>query len=218
MVDINQSSATGVSADPAKAGLPGGIPVEDWKQKTAAQLLNETDFLVMKDQQGLHVVGVTGFSGQWSEAKIAADAGLKDAVTAATAALSEYLSDLKSRYGDKLVISSGATNEGVPKIIYDLCEALEIKAMGVTSAKAYDYPLGKMAYLIVMGADWGEESPTFLNTSDEFIMLGGGGQAKKEAIAASASGKSIAIFQGYGGKADELKPEEVPTGTFVARH
>lgn len=218
MVDINQSNGSSVSNDPAGAQLPGGVPVEDWKQKTSATLLNESDFLVLKDSAGLHVVGVTGFSGQWSEAKIAADEGLKADVTAATAALAEHLAALKSQYGDKLVLSSGATNEGVPKLIYDLGESLGIKAMGVTSAKAYDYPLGKMDYLIVMGSDWGEESPTFLNTSDEFIMLGGGGQAKREAIAASASGKAVTVFQGYKGSADQLVPEDLPTGTFIARH
>lgn len=218
MVDINQSNGSSVSSDPAKAALPEGVPVEDWKQKTAAQLLNETDFLVLKDQKGLHVVGVTGFSGQWSESKIAADEGIKGDVTAATAALAEHLSGLKEKYGDKLVLSSGATNEGVPKIIYDLCDSLGIEAMGVTSAKAYEYPLGKMAYLIVMGSDWGEESPTFLNTSDEFLMVGGGGQAKREAIAASASGKAVTVFQGFKGSADQLLPDDLPTGKFVARH
>lgn len=106
----------------------------------------------------------------------------------------------KSTHGLKLVLSSGATNEGVPKIIDDFCEKLGIDAMGVTSAKAFDYPLGKMKYLIVQGDDWGAESSTFLATSDEILLLGGGGQAKREAIAAETEGKMVTVFQGFKGK------------------
>jgi hypothetical protein len=218
MSDIHQSNGQSVSNDPAKGELPKASAPDIWKDKTSAHLLDENAFLIEKDKQNLHVVGVTGFSGQWSDAKIAADEGIKSDAAAATASLHEYLSELKAKYGEKLVVSSGATNEGVPKIIYSLCESLGIKAMGVTSAKAADYPLGRMDYLIVMGEDWGQESPTFLNTSDEFILLGGGGQAKREAIAAAALGKTVAVFQGYKGSGDQVTLADVPTGKFIARH
>lgn len=106
--------------------------------------------------------------------------------------------------------------EGVPKIIYDVCEKEEIKAMGVACVKAFKYALGKMDYLIIEGEDWGAESPTFLKTSDEFIILGGGGQAKREAIAASAEGKTVSVFQGYGGSADQLTTADLPGAVFVS--
>ena len=215
---MNISNGTGVPSESQPQEHSHHLPVEAWKEKTAAQLLTEHDFLVHKDKLGLHVVGVTGFSGQWSDAKIAADGNIKSDVVAAVASLEIHLAELKEKYGERLVISSGATNEGVPKIIYDLCGSLGISAMGVTSAKAYDYPLGKMDYLIVMGNDWGEESPTFLNTSDEFIMLGGGGQAKREAIAAAASGKGVTVFQGFKGSADLLTADDLPSARFIARH
>ena len=212
-------SSTGGNIDGATVGQEGRESERArWATKSTAELLTGAEFAVVKEQLGLHVVGVTGFSGQWAESKIAADAGIKGDVDAATAVLEAHLADLKSTYGAKLVLSSGATNEGVPKIIYDLCEKLGIDAMGVTSAKAFDYPLGKMKYLIVQGDDWGAESSTFLATSDEILLLGGGGQAKREAIAAESEGKMVTVFQGFKGSADQLTAAELPSATFVARH
>jgi hypothetical protein len=190
---------------------------DKYGSKTSAQLISGTDFEALKAQQGLHVVGVTGFSGQWGQSKIDADPAIKADYEAGTAALEKHLVALSAKHGDKLVLSSGATMEGVPKIIYDVCDRLGITAMGVTSEKAFDYPLGKMKYLVVEGTDWGQESATFLRTSDEILMLGGGGQAKKEAIAASIEGKPVTIFQGYKGTADQLTASDVANATFVAR-
>lgn len=175
------------------------------------------EFLALRERLGLHVVGVVGFSGQWSEQKIAESSDLKADVDSARGAIRQALLKLEARYGEKLVVSSGATMEGVPKLIYEECAKLGITAMGVTSEKAFDYPLGKMRYLIVEGKDWGQESPTFLNTSEEILMIGGGGQAKREAIAANASKKPVTVFRGYKGSADQLLPEEVPGATFVPR-
>lgn len=221
MSSIEQPHRSGVSADPlaAPADLQTrGIIRELWLAKTPAELVTTAEFSAIKAQQGLHVIGVMGFSGQWSEAKIAADSKIGDDVSAATAVLQDHLTQLKSRFGSRLTISSGATMEGVPKIIYDLCEKLDIDAMGVTSGKAIDYALGKMKYLIVEGADWGEESPAFLSTADAFLILGGGGQAKREALAGAAEGKQVTVFQGFGGSADQLSGVDIPQATFVARH
>ena len=128
------------------------------------------------------------------------------------------LVELKARHGDKLVVSSGATMEGVPKIVYEVCEAHGIAAMGVTSEKAANYRLGKMQYLVIEGKDWGDESRTFIQSSDEIVMIGGGGQAKREAIAAATEGTPVTIFQGYGGTADQILPADAPGATFLARH
>lgn len=195
---------------------PPSSPAERHAGKTSAQIISALDFEILKEREGLHVVGVTGFSGQWSASKLDADPLLKAAADAATEALRDYLLKLKAEYGDKLIISSGATMEGVPKIIYDICFQAGIKAMGVACEKAFDYLLGTMKYLVVEGQNWGDESASFLKTSDELIMLGGGGQAKREAIAASHEGKKIAVFQGYGGSADQLAAADVPTATFVS--
>lgn len=189
---------------------------EQYASKTSAKIISASEFEALKEREGFRVVGVTGFSGQWSEAKIAEDPALKGTVEAATAALTEHLRQLKATYGDRLVLSSGATMEGVPKIIYDVCAKEGIAAMGVACEKAFKYALGTMKYLIIEGMEWGAESPTFLKTSDEILLLGGGGQAKREAIAAGAEGKKVSVFQGYGGSADQLTSTDIPTATFVS--
>ena len=211
------SAAAELAAQSLRAPLDPSFK-EHWAQKTSAQLVSEQEFMALKHSAGLHVVGITGFSGQWSQERIEADQEIQADTIAARAAIAEYLAQLKSVYADKLVLSSGATMEGVPKIIYELCEKLGIAAMGVTSAKAIDYQLGKMDYLIVQGSDWGEESATFLATSDELLMVGGGGQAKREAIAASTEGKAVTILQGFKGTADQLTQDDVPNARFIMRH
>lgn len=189
---------------------------EQYASKTSAKIMSCTEFENLKEKEGLHVVGATGFSGQWSTAKIEANPLLQATVDEATIALTDHLKHLKATYGDKLVLSSGATMEGVPKIIYDVCVHEGIAAIGVACEKAFNYPLGSMKYLIIEGQEWGNESQTFLKTSDEILILGGGGQAKREAMAAGLEGKKVSVFQGYGGSADQLTATEIPNATFVS--
>jgi len=223
MNGLNGPQGGGVSKDGDGFRQNPNLPFDEgkkalWATKTTAMFLNEGEFKLFKEHSGLHVLGVTGFSGQWSEQKIKDDEVVRDDAKAATAAIANFLSELKAIHGDKLVVSSGATMEGVPKIIYEECEKLGITAMGVACAKAFDYALGKMKYLIIQGDAWGEESATFLGTSDELLMVGGGGQAKREAIAAASEGKPVTIFQGYKGAADQLTSVDLPDARFVARH
>jgi len=213
---IPQSTTTAGSSSQEVGAQARRSLSEQYASKTSAQIVSALDFEVLKEQQRLHVVGVAGFSGQWSPAKLEADPALKAAAGAATEALREHLKKLKDEHGDNLIVSSGATMEGVPKIIYDICAEEGIAAMGVACEKAFNYPLGTMKYLVIEGQNWGDESPSFLKTSDEFVLLGGGGQAKREAIAASQEGKQIAVFRGYGGSADQLTAADVPTATFVS--
>ncbi|MBK7858497.1 MAG: hypothetical protein IPJ65_07710 [Archangiaceae bacterium] len=185
------SSATDVAARQSVAfGAPNGLweareatPKIDWVAKTGVSPISEDAFATQKAAQNLHVVGVTGFSGQWSQAAIDADPELAKTVSEAKQALRTQLLALKKEHGDKLVLSSGATMEGVPKLLYDVAHELGIKTMGVTAEAAGKYELAKMNYLIVGGEKFGAESPIFLRTSDEFILLGGGGQARKEGLA-----------------------------------
>jgi hypothetical protein len=191
--------------------------IEVWRTLTNAEILSASEFESLKFRARMHVVGVTGFSGQWSQKKLDGDAGLSADSASAREKLEAHLIELKGQYGSRLVVSSGATMEGVPKIIYETCEKLKIAAMGVTSEKAFAYPLGKMNYLIVQGADWGQESETFLATSDEILMLGGGGQAGREAVAASKMGKPVTVFQGYKGSADQMSAVDLPNAKFILR-
>lgn len=206
--NLNQSSRA-QSESPAEDQTQRLQDVERWAARTDAELVTGGEFLVRKEREDLHVVGIVGFSGQWSEEKLAANPELRERVRFAKEELKEVIRDLQAKLGDSLVISSGATMEGVPRLTYEICEELGVKAMGVACDKAKDYPLGKMRYLVIEGKNWGEESPTFLKTSDEIVMLGGGGQAKREAITASNEGKPVLVIQGFGGTADELRGDIV---------
>jgi len=207
-INLNQS-ARAASESPADDQTQRLQEVERWATRTDAELVTGGEFLVRKEREGLHVVGIVGFSGQWSEEKLAANPELRERVRFAKEELKEVIRDLQTKHGESLVISSGATMEGVPRLTYEICEELGVKAMGVACEKAKDYPLGKMRHLVIEGKNWGEESPTFLKTSDQIVMLGGGGQAKREAITAANEGKPVLVIQGFGGTADELRGDIV---------
>lgn len=210
MANLDKGNQRGDSTAPSEQAETTRLQaVERWAARTDAELVTGAEFLIRKEREGLHVVGVVGFSGQWSNEKIAADPELRERVRLARAELKEVLRDLHKQHGERLVISSGATMEGVPKLAYEICEELGITAMGVACEKAGDYPLGEMRYLVIEGKDWGEESPTFLKTSDRIVMLGGGGQAKREAITAANDGKPVFVIQGFGGTADDLRGDIV---------
>jgi hypothetical protein len=206
--EINHNNHSRIGPTEAASPAPSSSP--DWSSRTSAEVITPSEFLVRKERAGLHVVGIVGFSGQWSEEKLSQDPELRERVRFAEAELEGILLGLRERHGDKLVISSSATLEGVPKLAYELCADLGITAMGVACSRAADYKLGEMRYLIVEGSNWGDKSPTFLKTFDELIMLGGGNQAKREAITAANEGKPVLVIQGFGGTADDLRGNIVP--------
>lgn len=142
MQDPLSNRPEGLSPEEVGANAPIEM-IAKYASKTSAQILSAQDFEILKEQDSLYVVGVIGFSGQWGQGKIEADPQIKANVEAATKVLEEKLIDLRKVHGDSLIISSGATMEGVPKIIYVLCEKHGITSMGVACEKAFDYPLGK---------------------------------------------------------------------------
>jgi hypothetical protein len=189
-----------------------------WRDKTNATTLTEVEFEKVKAEHGFYVVGVAGFSGQWSTEKLATDPNVAELVLEANRALRSSLQELKLKHDDRLIVSSGATDEGAPKLAYELCTELSILAMGVTSNRAAAYPLATMNYLIVSGEDWGDESPAFVRTLDELVVLGGGAQTRREAmLAAKEYGKRVTILRGFGGSSDKLTFSDIPGGRFTER-
>ncbi len=185
--------------------------------KTSAQIISLQEFQTIKQTQGLHVVGVLGFSGQWSQSRLDASPKIKSDYEAAQQRLELELKNLKFLHGESLIICSGATMIGVPKIVYELCDKHNIFSMGVAWDKACNRELAKMKYLIVEGRSADQTSRVFIESSDEFLMLGGGVQAKREAIAAMLECKPVTIFCGYGGAADKLDPDDMAGARFIKR-
>jgi hypothetical protein len=99
--------------------------------------------------------------------------------------------------------------------VYDECNLLNITAMGIAPEQVLDYQLGKMRYMLPFGTTFGDESNVFIRLVDEVIMLGGGLQSLKEVLLAAQIHKPITILQGFGGAADQLTPQILPTARFV---
>ncbi len=166
-----------------------------WARKTSAQLLSLKAFLELKEEQGLRVLGVMGYAGPWRDTALKAKAHRR---------LEIHLREEQERWGPKLMVSSGATNRGVLRLVYVLCQELEIRAMGVTPAQTLAYPVGHMEYLLPIGQRYGSESAAFLGSSDAFLLLGGGKQSHQESLKALKMGKVLSIIRGFGGVGDEL--------------
>lgn len=187
-----------------------------WKEKTDARLFDENGFMKLKAERSIFVLGVMGFAGAWSKTKLKG-AALQAHVAAVKSALQEELLAHQKAHGPKLVVSSGATDHGVLKLTYELCDELAILSMGVTPARTLAYPVGRMDYLIPHGQRYGDESQVFLRTSDAFLLLGGGPQSERETREGHARGAEVTIIQGFGGVADQLDKEALPQARFIKR-
>jgi len=185
--------------------------ISAWRKKTGAKILTETEFMQVKAAQNFHVTGVIGFAGAWD--RTPANAPL---LIDARRTLRAMLLAGQQQYGSQLIMCSGATDSGVLHLAYELCEQLGITAMGVTPDIALDFDVAKMEYLVPVGHNFGDESETFLRICDEFMLLGGGNQSRREIITAANMGKPITVIQGFGGAADDFSPERLPRARFVS--
>jgi hypothetical protein len=120
-------------------------------------------------------IGIVGFSAQ------------KFDITKAKMILLEELSKLPE--GSEVV--SGLTYLGIPGLAYDVAESLGIKTVGVACEKAYNYPCFEVDEEYIVGAEWGDESKTFLDYCDAILRIGGGKQSFAEVEEARSMGKPV---------------------------
>lgn len=78
------------------------------------------------------------------------------------------------------IIVSGATNVGIPKLVYEKANELGMKTIGVMCSKGHEYELAKLDDLIIEGENWGDESDKFLSMLDSLYKIGGGSQSEVE--------------------------------------
>ncbi len=161
-----------------------------------------------------HVVGVMGYAGRWRG--IDGDPA-ECRETDARAMLRRELEQRRARHGDRLCMVSGATKAGVLDLAYDECRALGIEAAGVTAEQVLAHTIAPLRWIVPAGRRFGDESTLFVETANEFIMLGGGPQSRDESRMAAALGKAVVVVRGFGGAADAITCDEVPTATFVER-
>lgn len=80
----------------------------------------------------------------------------------------------------KDVIVSGATNLGVPKLVYEKAKSLNMKTVGIMPEVGNDFDIFPVDELIIKGKDWGEESSEFLSSIEVLYKIGGGKQSEME--------------------------------------
>jgi hypothetical protein len=187
-----------------------------WRSHTSAEIVSEPRFSHLKRRAQWHIVGVAGFARPWSQMELS-EAELAQMIADARASLCHELADRQRRFGQRLIIASGATDQGVLQLTYEVCGFLNITAMGIAPDQALDFPLGKMRYMLPFGSSFGDESHVFVRTIDELILLGGGRQSERELFAAARVQRPITIIKGFGGVADQVLPCAIPTARFVSR-
>jgi hypothetical protein len=183
---------------------------------TSASIVTEARFACLKHRLRMRVVGIVGFARPWLQLGLQGPA-LAQLIADARATICHELADRQRRYGERLVVASGATNEGVLRLTYEVCAFLNIMAMGIAPDQALDFPLGSMHYMLPSGRAFGDESPVFVRTIDELLVLGGGAQSEREVFAAAEANQPMTIIQGFGGIADRLTPAALPAARFVQR-
>ncbi|TVQ77148.1 MAG: hypothetical protein EA369_09565 [Bradymonadales bacterium] len=80
-----------------------------------------------------------------------------------------------------VAIVSGLTNLGGVQAAYDAAAQYPaVERQGIASGKGILFETAQVDQAVLIGADWGAESPLFLNTVNFMIGIGGGGQAESE--------------------------------------
>lgn len=93
------------------------------------------------------------------------------------------------------VIISGATNMGIPKLVYEEAENYDMYLMGVMCKDGYTCELYPCDNILAIGNNWGDESETFIDLIDELYKIGGGPQSEKETEMALKKGIPVYEYQ-----------------------
>ncbi len=190
--------------------------LEDWAQRTNARLFDAAEFRSFKAEGTLHLVGVMGFAGSWQRASDTRESA-EAARRAATALLRRELEALAAEHGESLIMASGATNAGTLQVAYKLCAELKIRSMGIAPHSVLTYDIAAMDYVLPFGERFGDESELFILLCDEFLVLGGGRQTRRETIDAHRRGKPVTVVQGFGGASAGFTTEQLPNARFIQR-
>lgn len=125
-------------------------------------------------------IGVVGYSAQkFDEAE--ARGLLAEGVQRALRDAGEDVSEVD--------IVSGLTDLGIPALAYRLAVAHGWMTTGIACSKAEDYECFPVERRLIVGDNWGDESPTFLADVDVLVRVGGGKQSLVEAEMIKQLGK-----------------------------
>lgn len=88
--------------------------------------------------------------------------------------------------GEPIAIVSGATNQGIPRLVYEQADAYNAKygkwfmTIGISAKEAYTCQLYPCDNIIAYGEKFGDESKMFIQYIDELYKIGGGRQSQHE--------------------------------------
>lgn len=85
-------------------------------------------------------------------------------------------------------IVSGLTALDIPKLAYQEADSRGWGTVGIACEKAFDFDLYPVDEQVIVGDEWGDESPRFLEEIDVLIRVGGGDQAHEECSEAKNRG------------------------------
>jgi hypothetical protein len=88
-------------------------------------------------------------------------------------------------------VVSGLTDLGIPALAYREAESRGWKTAGIACSKAAEYPCYSVDEKVIVGDEWGAESPVFLDSIDVLVRVGGGKQALRETAETKARGKQV---------------------------
>lgn len=95
----------------------------------------------------------------------------------------------RKHFGYEIWIVSGYTWMGIPALAYHQAKNRHWMTMGIACKKANEYEVFPCDDVVIVGEDWGDESPTFLAQCQIFVRVGGGKQSHREIEQAKADGK-----------------------------
>lgn len=129
-------------------------------------------------------IGVVGYSAQKFD-RPTAERMIKEAYDSI---------DLRYKDRPKAVVS-GLTDLGIPGLAYREAKRRGWRTVGIATSKATDYECFPVDEKIIVGKDWGEESPKFLDSIDILVRVGGGKQSLMETEETKRRGKTAVEYE-----------------------
>lgn len=96
----------------------------------------------------------------------------------------------------EVTIVAGITNVGVLKLAYEEAKRRNWRTAGVGCKKAYDFewfPVDEKP--IIIGENWGDESPTFIKSIDALVRIGSEPQSLEETRKIKSLGKPVYEYE-----------------------
>lgn len=93
--------------------------------------------------------------------------------------------------GSDIEVVSGLTDVGVLAIAYEEAFQRGWRTVGIACKKATEHRLYPVDEQIIVGENWGDESPRFLASIDMIVRVGGGKQSANEVEAVKNAGGRV---------------------------